>query len=156
MIASSKYNLKCHKEIKPNKSRKNLSRPAGGTVWDPIHRLGGAHPPGLALLQGGALSLHGVVDDTAGSPREVHGNQRVLRYAPLLAGGRGGGWGGWGLTRVRGQTSQTQSVERDKSCLHTDPVKSIHQRSSEEKHEPPTVLLLSHADRRKHDFQMRL
>lgn len=44
------------------------------------------HPPGLSLLQGGALGLHGVVDDAAGPPGEIHGDQGVLGHAPLWRG----------------------------------------------------------------------
>lgn len=52
------------------------------------------HPPGLSLLQGGALGLHGVVDDAAGPPGEVHGDQGVLGHASLWRGETGhGGWG---------------------------------------------------------------
>lgn len=72
------------------------------------------HPPGLPLLQGGALGLHGVVDDAAGPPGEIHGDQGVLRHAPLWrVRGRGR------ETGVRGQTSQTESLGRDRSRLHT-------------------------------------
>lgn len=49
------------------------------------------HPPGLALLQGGALGLHGVVNDAAGPPGEIHGDQGVLRHAPLWRVRVGGG-----------------------------------------------------------------
>lgn len=44
------------------------------------------HPPGLSLLQGGALGLQGVVNDAAGPPGEIHGDQRVLGHAPLWRG----------------------------------------------------------------------
>lgn len=43
----------------------------------------------MALLQGGALGLHGVVDDAARPSREIHGDQGILRHAPLFRG-RGG------------------------------------------------------------------
>lgn len=59
-----------------------------------------SYPPGLSLLQGSALGLDRVVDDTAGPSREVHGDQGILRYTPLLEetwqGGRVGGVGGGG------------------------------------------------------------
>lgn len=48
------------------------------------------HPPGLSLFQGGALGLYGVVNDTAGPPGEIHGDQRVLRHAPLWRARRRG------------------------------------------------------------------
>lgn len=43
-----------------------------------------SYPPGLSLLQGSALSLDRVVDDTAGPSREIHGDQGILRYTPLF------------------------------------------------------------------------
>lgn len=50
-----------------------------GTAQD-IHTLA-PFPPGMPFFQGGALGLDGVVDDATGPPGEVHGNQRILRYA---------------------------------------------------------------------------
>lgn len=52
----------------------------------------------------------------------------------------GGGGGGGGWTRVRGQTSQTQSLRHDKSCLQRPT--SIHTCPSEEVHKPLLSLLL--------------
>lgn len=56
-----------------------------------------SYPPVLSLLQSSTLGLDWVVDDTAGTSREVHGNQGILRYTPLLGetwrGGRVGGGG---------------------------------------------------------------
>lgn len=75
------------------------------------------HPPGLSFLQGGALGLHRVVDDAAGPPREIHGDQGVLGHAPLW-------WGEGEWTRVRGQISQTQSLGHDQSCLPREPAQS--------------------------------
>lgn len=43
-----------------------------------------SYPPGLSLLHGSALGLDGVVDDATGPSREVHGDEGVLRYTPLL------------------------------------------------------------------------
>lgn len=61
------------------------------------------HPPGLSLLQGGALGLHGVVDDAAGPPGEIHGDQGVLGHASLWreTRGTGGGRGGRGGSEVK-------------------------------------------------------
>lgn len=59
------------------------------------------YPPGLSLLQGGALGLDGVFDNATGPSREVHGDQGILRYTPLLRGTVGVG-GGRGYTRVIG------------------------------------------------------
>lgn len=42
-----------------------------------------SYPPGLSFLQGSALGLDRVVDDATSPSGEVHGNQGVLRYAPL-------------------------------------------------------------------------
>lgn len=68
------------------------------------------HPPGLPLLQGGALGLHGVVDDAASPPGEIHGDQRVLRHAPL--------WRGRGRGKDEGQRSNKPDSHRGV----TDPV----------------------------------
>lgn len=48
--------------------------------------------------------------------------------------GGGGGVGGGGETRVKGQTSQTQSLMQDKSCLQR--LTSIHTCPSEEVDKP--------------------
>lgn len=65
------------------------------------------HPPGLALLQGGVLGFHRVVNDAAGPPGEIHGDQRVLGHAPLRRGRARGRQGSevkqarqcqWGMT----------------------------------------------------------
>lgn len=109
-----------------------------------------SYPPGLPFLQGGALGLDRVVNDTARPSWKVHGDQGVLRHAPLFPrdGNVAGGWwvgggvesrveggtqglkgegvgeGLGGRQEVRGQTSQTQSLGHDKSCLHTGPLQS--------------------------------
>lgn len=72
-----------------------------------------AHPPGLSLLQGGALGLYGVVNDAAGPPGEIHGDQRVLGHTPLWRERCGGGG------RVRGrQRSEVKQARHSQSYLH--------------------------------------